>query len=96
MGLIIKKRVSLEFLGEEYKDSYLIVRAIGVGEYDNLKGTVRDEVINRFVDGEIVQDGKLMPVTLDNIKDLPGEVFVEAYSSMIGTLPKELMQSVSS
>lgn len=28
MALIIKKRVSLEFLGEEYKDAYVVFRSI--------------------------------------------------------------------
>jgi hypothetical protein len=95
MGLIIRKKVSLEFLGDEYKDSFLIVRAVGVSEYENVEGTVRDEVIARFIEGKINQDGKLEDITKENITDLPGEVFVEAWGIMTGTLPKVVEESMN-
>lgn len=86
MALVIKKRVSLDFLGDQYKNSYLILKSIGVGEYEKLNGTVRDEVIKRFLEGEIEQDEGIIKITKENIKDLPGEVFVEAFAAITGQL----------
>ena len=36
MKIVIKKQVSLEFLGEQYKDSYLIFRTMPLREYEEL------------------------------------------------------------
>lgn len=91
MPIVIKKRVSLEFLGEEYKDSYIDVRSISIGEYEKLgDATVKATVIDRLVGGEIKQDSGLVKITKDNIEELPGEVFVEAFGVMTGRLdPKQ-------
>lgn len=86
--LVIKKRIALDFLGDEYKDSYVIVKSIGVGEYENLKGTVRDQVVERFIEGKIEQDGQLVDITPENILDLTGDAFVEIFNAMTGILPK--------
>lgn len=82
--LVIKRRISLEFLGEEYKDSYISVKAISVKEYPELKGTVQETIIDRFLEGKINQDGTMVDVTKDNIEELPGEVFVEAFNTIVG------------
>lgn len=34
--IIIKKRVTLEFLGEEYKDSYLEFKSLSLAEFEKL------------------------------------------------------------
>lgn len=93
--LTIKKKISLSFLGEEYKDSYIVVRSVGVSEYETMKGTVRDEVIGRFVDGEINQDGEMVKITKENFLELPGEVFVEAFAQMTGNSPKTEGESMN-
>lgn len=84
--LVIKKKVSLDFLGDEYKDSYLIFRSISLDELDNaLKGTVREETLKRFIEGEIAQEGELVKVTKENLTELPGEVFLHVFSELTGT-----------
>ena len=89
--IVIKKRVSLDFLGEEYKDSYLILKSISIGEYDKLgDATVKDVVIERFLDGKIKQDGELIDITKENLTELPGEVFVEAFAAITGQLDPKL------
>lgn len=90
MALVIKKRVSLEFLGEEYTDSYLILKSISVKDYEALGDvTVRDAVVERFIEGKIKQDGKLVDITKENLEELPGEAFVEAFERISGkTDPK--------
>jgi len=85
MALVIKKRVSLEFLGDEYKDSYIIVGSISVGDYDKLgEKTVKQVVSERFIEGEIQQDDGKIKITKENLDQLPGEVFVEAFGAMTG------------
>lgn len=90
MGIVIKKKVSLNFLGEDYKGSYLIVKSISVGEYEKLSDeSVKDTVISRFLDGKIKQDGEMIDITRDNLEELPGEVFVEAFKAMTGITDEE-------
>lgn len=43
MAIVIKKRVSLEFLGEEYREAYLVFRAIPAIDFDEV-GTRLNEV----------------------------------------------------
>lgn len=86
MAIVVKKRISLDFLGEEYKDSYLIFKSVSLDELDNaFKGTVREETVKRFVEGEINQGGEMVKVTKENLTELPGEVFLRAFSELTGT-----------
>jgi hypothetical protein len=39
--LVIRKRVTLEFLGDEYKDAYIDFKSIPVGDYDKLIGEIK-------------------------------------------------------
>lgn len=87
MALVIKKRISLEFLGEEYKDSYLVLKAMSVTDYENLgKKTVKECIIERFIDGEIQQDEEKVKITKDTLQELPGEVFVKAFAAITGQI----------
>ena len=94
MGIVIKKRVSLAFLGKEYVDSFLILSAIPVAEYEAMekdKKTVKQVVIEHFMSGAIQQDSSKLDITKDNLQELPGEVFVEAFKVITGQLdPKDL------
>lgn len=99
MTLKVKTKVTLEFLGDEYKNSYINLYSVPMSEYEAMikrietlqdaSSTeallfVRDAVSERFVDGEIAQDGKLVPITAENLPDLPGEVFTEALGRITG------------
>lgn len=92
--IVIKKKILLDFLGEEYAESYITVRSISVGEYDKLQGTVRDVVIDRFVTGEVMQDGKMVEITKETLLELPADVFIKAFESMTGT-PDPKLQELS-
>lgn len=91
MEIIIKKKIALGFLGDEYKDSYINLKAIPVKELESLDGTIKEEVVKRFVDGKINQDGKMIDITKENLFDLPGEVFIEGFAQISGKKldPKE-------
>lgn len=93
--LVVKKKLMLDFLGEEYADSYIVLRSISVGEYDKLDGTVREEVMNRFESGQINQDGKMVDITKDNLTELPGEVFVKAFEVMTGNIDPKLQEPLT-
>lgn len=40
--IVIKKRVSLDFLGDEYKESYLTFQSMSIAEYQKLLGEMTD------------------------------------------------------
>jgi len=99
----IEKKIALDFMGDEYKDSYVIVRAIPVKEYKELLSKIdtlkEDEshssfdfvvglVGDRFVKAEIAQDGKLVEVGKDDLNDLPGEFFMGIMQRLVGNDPK--------
>lgn len=65
---VIKKKVSLDFLGDDYKDSHIILRSISVKEYDvysdqaksleegDDKKSVRlivDQLKSHFIEGKV-------------------------------------------
>lgn len=100
----ITKRVGLEFLGEDYKDSYLVFNAVTMKDLDEIQAQAaivqehqdpkenldffRSVVDPRFVEGKINQDGKLAEVSKDDLQDLPLEVYVEIFQELMGKLPK--------
>lgn len=95
MPIVIKKRVSLDFLGDDYKDSYILIRCISIGEYEKLgDATVKETVKNRFIEGKIKQDSGMVDITKENLEELPGEVFVKAFESMTGVVDTETGNTV--
>lgn len=92
----IKKRVSLDFIGEEYKDSYLVFNSIAVKEYEGLQKSIKaiegddekalpfitEQLKSRFIEGKV--DGQA--VTADDLEDLPGDVFIECFNQIRGQL----------
>lgn len=100
MSIVVTKRLSLEFLGEEYKEGYLNLRSISLKEYSDLKGDIdklEDDgdkaldyikrlILDRFVSGSIPQGKETTEITKENIEDLPAEVFIEAMSVLSGKI----------
>jgi hypothetical protein len=100
----IEKRISLDFFGEGYADSYCIFRAIPVKEYDALQSKIAavqeaesnqdamafmvELLSERFVSGEIAQDGKLQALTVEDLGDMPGEFFIGVMERLTGSDPK--------
>lgn len=95
--IVINKRVSLAFLGDEYKDSYITVRYVPVKEYDDLMSLatkaadkkesvkfIQEQIKERFVEGKIQQDGKLVDLTLEDLPSFPADVFITAYQEITG------------
>lgn len=97
--IVITKRVSLDFLGDEYKDSYLDFRSMTFKEVPDIQKQaaitkesegiefLRKEITERFISGKISQNGKLEDVTIEDLGDLPLEVYTHSFQQITGTAP---------
>lgn len=109
--IIIKKKVSLEFLGEEYKDAYLTFRAISLDEIEKLDKIVNNiEDTNKaidnfkkicreyFIDGKFPDSkGELQNVTLEDLGKFNTEVISACFEKIVGILdPKDKASSTNS
>lgn len=87
MAIVIKKRVELGFLGDEYKDSYLILRSISVNEHENIGDkTVKEVILEHFIEGKIQQGEDKVTITKDNLGELSGEVLHKAFEVIAGVV----------
>ncbi len=102
--ITIEKRVSLDFLGAGYEESYCIYKAIPVKDYADIQAKVEavqeandnqaamefmvDLLRERFIRGEIAQDGKLVEFEKDYLNDMPGEFFIGTMEALTGQNPK--------
>ena len=94
--MIIRKRVNLDFLGEEYKDSYLYLKALAVKEYPALQAEIDkvekdqaqalpfivEQIKSRFLDGKV--EGK--DITAEDLDDFSADVFMECFSQIRGNI----------
>lgn len=101
MPIVIKKRVSLEFLGEDYKDAYLTFKSIPVKEYEQIqekaKGFEKDEagsitfildlLKEHFLEGEFPESGKLEAVKAEDLDDLDPVSVIECFKVFTGEHP---------
>ncbi len=59
--IVIKKKISLEFLGEEYKDAYLVFRTIPMSDYKSFSESIPEinpkyvELINKIESGVAIE-----------------------------------------
>lgn len=97
----IKHKVSLGFLGKEYKDAYLTFKTLPVSQYEdffkkaenltNLEATkVAMEVVKeRFIEGKfITEDNELVDVTADDLSSFLDEGTLNyCYLSILGQKP---------
>jgi hypothetical protein len=99
MAIVIRKRVGLEFLGEDYKEAYLIFQSIPVSDFESMQvrlkalqdkeqGAVQfilDTLKQYFVSGEFPDDaGKLEPVKKEDLDGLDPQTAVECFKVFTG------------
>lgn len=100
----IEKRISLDFIGEGYSDSYVIFEAIPMKDYADIQAKIEaiqetennadamqfmvDLLSSKFIKGEIKQDEKMQTVTKDDLLDMPGEFFLGVMERLTGQSPK--------
>lgn len=90
--IIIKKKVTLEFLGEEYKDSYLTFKSISVGDYGDITNGIEElsdaeaskKIIGilekYFVEG-LFEGQKL---SSEDISKFDGETILKCFETLTG------------
>lgn len=101
MALVIKKRISLEFLGDEYKGAYLTFRKIPAVDYEQidqrqseLKGVeslkyLVELLSTYFVEGKFPDEsGKLAEVTKKDFDVLDGDTAVQLFNDLTGQNPQ--------
>lgn len=100
----IEKHISLSFLGDGFADSYAVFQAIPMRDYGAIQAKITaiqesednqeamsfmvDLITDRFIKGEVAQDGKLTEFTKDDLLDMPGEFFLGVMERMTGQDPK--------
>ena len=100
----IEKKITLDFLDEEYADSYVKILAIPVKEFDELADEIAkiqknddgkksmDYIVkiikDRFVSGSIKQGEDYVELTADSLTDMPGDFFLGVLERLSGNLPK--------
>lgn len=96
----IKKRIGLDFLGEEYKEGYLEFNSVAMKDYEALakKSQSLSEdptesikfivsfLTDRFVGGKFPQGGELKDVTKEQLPEFDAEVFLKSFQLLTGQL----------
>ena len=95
--IIIKKRISFAFLAEEYKDAYIILKAIPIGSYRKMRIDIEkadkdqtDELLIKYIEDNFLsgefpdENGKLQSMSKEDIKQLDGIAIAECFSYISG------------
>lgn len=104
MAIVIKKRISFEFLGDEYKNGYITFKSMPVSEYEGylaeLDKTKEDQqaslklllatLVKYFVEGKFPNDkGELEVFTAEEINQFDGPTLLNVFAEFSGQqLPK--------
>lgn len=94
--LVIKKTVSLDFLGEDYKDAYIVFKSIPLKDYDEIIDAPQEgkdalvfvqKVLEKyFLAGKFPdENGKVQDLTKEDIAQLDGETAVKCFEVLSGT-----------
>ncbi len=99
--MVIRKRLILEFLGEDYKDAYLVFHTLPVSEYekmvqnekeagdDRIKSTMQmfELVKSKFVEGKFPNEkGELVEITQQDFEVDEG-LLVKCFQFITGQEP---------
>lgn len=98
MPIVIKKRVSLEFLGEDYKDAYLTFKSIPAIEYEEYQKQIKamedkkdssltfilDILKKQFIEGQFPDNGELEPVKAEDLDGLDADATLGCFRVFTG------------
>jgi len=102
--VVIKRKLSLDFLGKEYKESYLIFKAIPFREYEELKKKteelddetslkfITDLLGQHFISGKFPgEDNELFDLKSEDLVDFDGGTLIKMFQTLTGEItdPKE-------
>lgn len=96
--IVIKKRIGLEFLGEEYKDGYVVFKSISNAEADDLrdralkqkeKGNqsskfIVKELKSRFIEGKFPGENGLEDISPEDMQDFDIESSITFFQILTG------------
>lgn len=96
--IVIKKRVSFDFLGDEYKECYIDFQRIPVADFEDIQKQMKDIEENKgssfmivldvlkkyFVAGMFIIDSKLEAIGKDDLDGLDAESTIRCFQIMTG------------
>jgi len=96
--IIIERKVSLAFLGQKYKDSYLLFQAIPVGEYEKYLDKISDNkddnkksirlvlqtLKTHFLGGKFSGENGLEDIDKEDLEQFDGETIIHAFQALTG------------
>ena len=97
-NILIKRKVTLDFLGEEYKDSYLVFKAVPVVAYNDLIARIDSVSGNQESMAEIIKileeyfvDGVFNneKVLKEDIKQFDGDTMLRCFETLTGQTKNE-------
>lgn len=94
--LVIKKRVNLDFLGDEYKEAYIIFKSVPLNDYEKIMEApqegkealkfIQGVLEKYFVGGKAPDDnGQLADIKKEDLGQLDGETAVKCFEVLSGT-----------
>lgn len=101
MAIVIRKKITLEKLGEEYKDSYLVFQSIPFKDFEKIAKTYEtisdvDETKQGIKSLEFIKEqlqARFLDGNIDNqevkkeeLFDLPGEIIVDCFQQLMGRI----------
>lgn len=96
--IVIKKRVSFDFLGDEYKECYIDFQRIPVADFEDIQKQMKDIEDNKgssfmvvldvlkkyFVSGKFIIESSLEDIDKDALDGLDAESTIRCFQIMTG------------
>lgn len=96
---VVVKTIKLDFLGDEWKDCYIKMGSLTIGELTKLASLTDDEakagelmislLKDKFIEGKGWNGEKVVPIKKEDVDDLPIEIFGGIYDQLLNSLPKK-------
>lgn len=98
MAIVIKKRVSLAFLGDDYKEAYLTFQSIPATDFDEVVNSLENikekkenslmfilDILKKyFVSGQFPDNDTLSPVKADDLGGLDPTTIIQCFKIFTG------------
>lgn len=95
--IVIRKKITLDFLGDEYKDDYLVFKALPLAEYEKLLSSLEDvtddgkkslQFIAKVLEDQYIE-GKFQneDVSKDDLKQFDLETLTRCFELFTGRTP---------
>lgn len=96
--IVIKKRVSLDFLGEDYKEAYINFKSIPALDYEQIQEDTKKleegdknsltyiiGVLKKyFLDGKFPVESTLVSLSAEDLSDIDADTTIQCFQTLIG------------